>query len=162
MIMCSFYKTLENWVWTIWTRLKFRMGLHCQEPRMVWQFHHFHNMVVRRATGEHNACLLQVLTIIVIYLKAMTMALIYQRLTVNPLCQSTRHYLAWVSAQTHGAAQLHYFLLLRHNVDDMVGALWVQFGRICIGKPQYMAAVLNHCQLHTRQMPRNGTLFSRQ
>ena len=115
---------------------------------MSRQLHHLHDVVVRGTAAEHDARLLQRVAVIIVHFKAVAVALIDEMLAVDLLRHGAGQDLAGISAQAHGAAQLLHFLLLRHQVNDMVGALGIQLRGVGVRKTQHIAAVFHHCHLH--------------
>ena len=67
---------------------------------------------------------------------------------------------AFVCAQTHGASHVGDGLLLFHDVDDVMGRLFVHFARIGVGVSQHVAGKLDGHALHAQADAEGGDIVS--
>ena len=115
------------------------------------QLHHFHNPVIRQTAAEYNACLLKLLAVLIVDLKAVAVPFVHKRhVAVKFGCLRTRRQLAGIFAKAHGAAKLLHVFLFRHQVNDTVLALRVELRRVCIGKAEHMAGNFHKRKLHAK------------
>lgn len=75
-LRCGRNKAAEKRMGSVWSAFEFRVELAGNEPRMRRDLHHLNDMIIRRSTGKQNAVFSELLAVIIIYLIAVTVALI--------------------------------------------------------------------------------------
>ena len=70
-------KAAEKRMGSVRPALEFGVELARHEPGMRRDLHHFNDMIIRRSTGKNNAVIYKFFPVIIIYLIAVAVALIY-------------------------------------------------------------------------------------
>ena len=163
-----FYEALEQGVTVTRCRGEFGMELAGQEPGMIRDLDHFHQVAIHRGAGEAQARALQPVTVGIVELKAMAMALNNLILAVHLARQCVRQQLAGLATEPHGATQVAVLvtpldlagvvLPLGNQRDDRVRRFLEELGALGTVKTSDITGILDHRHLHTE---REGTLCSR-
>ena len=55
-----------------------------------------------------------------------------------------------IRAETQGAADILYAILIRQKCDNRVRSLRIEFDAVCFLQSGYMACIFDNCELHTK------------
>ena len=123
------------------------MELHADIEIVRGIFDGFAEVPVGGRPRDHHAVFLKLLAVIVVELKPMAVPFGDLFLpAVRPLHDGADD-LAGIGAEPHGAAQLDA-VLIGHEIDDVVLALRLEFGRVGVRVPQHVARELDRRDLH--------------
>ena len=136
------------------------MRLAGDEPRMLllWQLDHFHQQVVHRLAGNHQAQILERLAITVVELVAMAMALTHHVLAVQLARQRAGLQSALLGTQAHGAAHVGTLVALLDVTssggpfgdqrDNRIRCVAVVLTGIGLGETSHVAGEIDHRRMH--------------
>src|ERR1700737_1418230 len=130
-------------------RLKLRMELTSDEPRMSLQLHDLDQRSIRRQPAQSQTVLDEPVAVLVVDLIAMAMTLAHLRCGINSCSLRSDTETAWISAKAHRAAHVRDVLLPFHQRNYGVVALRCELARMTVGKPHYVARELDDGCLHT-------------
>jgi len=106
------------------------MELYANEPPLLGQFHDLHEVGVRVHAREAHALLQQLVAKNIVYFVAVPVALLHHRVAVDRVDAGVLLDPAVVLPEAHGPALVRDFLLLLHEVDDGIGRVLVELGRV--------------------------------
>lgn len=146
----SLYKRYEQRVRMEHGTAVFRMELSADIPAEGWDFYNFHQVGFGIDTCTlHASCFIFGLIKVVEFV-AVAMAFLNVFGAIGFIGFASFLKDTFVSSQSHGAAHVGDGLLFFHDVDDVVGSLFVHFARISIGISQYVTGEFDGNALHTQ------------
>ena len=124
-------------------RFEFGVRLRSQEPRVVFELDHFHNVLVRRNAANVHAVRFELVAIVVVDFVTVAVTFVNELLTVSLIRFGILRQNAGVLPQTHGAAEVCDVVLVGHQVNHRVFRVGVNFRGVRVGKPQHVARKFN-------------------
>lgn len=116
VVSSSRYQSLKKRMWTIWTRLQFRVCLCRDEVRMRWQFDELDEPAIGRQAGQRKSRILELLSVSIVYLPPMPVTFVDHLLLVELSCEAAFRELGRVDAKAHGPALVGHVLLRLHEI----------------------------------------------
>ena len=128
--------------------LEFRMILHSDKEIAGRYFHCFHQLSVRRKSGNRHAAVFIILTVKIVEFIAVAVTF-PDLIAVIALLQHRSFFdHAGIGTQTHRSALVDFIILAGHEVDDLVAACGIEFIGIGILPAKDIAGKLNDRDLH--------------
>src|SRR6185369_4573976 len=156
------HETLEQRVSDHRPALEFRMELATDEIRMLRKLDDLHQAIIRASAAQHQARARELLAILVVELEAVTMAFGDLLVLVQLERVAAGLERARISTEAHRAALVLDATLIGHQVDDRIGALFLELGRAHAFQPAHVARERDHRQLHAQtDAEKRHTLFAR-
>ena len=125
-------------------------------PAVARQLDDLGQAALRVHARDGHARLLKALAVLVVELKAVSVALLDVGDAIGLSNLGARLDVAGVSAQSHRAPHVGDRLLILHQVDDIMAGLGVHLGAVGIGQSQHIACELNDHALHTQADAEGG------
>ena len=129
--------------------LKFRVELHADAEVVLRHFHGLDDPAVRRGAADDHACFCECLSVIVIELIAVAVAFINMGNAIAARHLRALRDLARVAAEAQCAAHIDGAGLVRHEIDNLIEAVLVEFAGVCICDAAHVAGILDDGNLHT-------------
>src|SRR6185369_5832109 len=156
------HETLEQRVSDHRPALEFRMELATDEIRMLRKLDDLHQAIIRASAAQHQARARELLAILVVELEAVTMAFGDLLVLVQLERVAAGLERARISTEAHRAALVLDATLIGHQVDDRIGAVFLELGRAHAFQPAHIARELDHRQLRAQtDAEKRHTLFAR-
>src|SRR3954464_9741022 len=111
----------EKRVRLAWLRLKFRMRLRPDKPRVILQLDDLHEIPPGIHATDDHARLLELRDVVIVHLVTMAMPFAYLLSTVSFVRERAGRESAIVAAESHRRALVHNLLLFLHHVDHGMG-----------------------------------------
>ena len=128
--------------------LKFRVELHADAEVVLRYFHGLDDPAVRRGAADDHACFCECLSVIVIELIAVAVAFIDMGNAIAARHLRALRDLARVAAEAQCAAHIDGAGLVRHEIDNLIEAVLVEFAGVCIRDAAHVAGILDDGNLH--------------
>ena len=125
-----------------------RMVLHAYVPAVVDRLHSLYKSVLRVEANAAHACCVEVVAEVVVELIAVAVALHDVVYAISLVYLAVWQQMAWIAAQTHGAAHVCDVLLFLHDVDDIVWRVLIHLAAVGIGQFENIARILDDHDLH--------------
>src|SRR5688572_27660461 len=134
-------------------RLKLRMILAGEEPRMIPQLDQFDQGAVGGSSRDDETGVRHLSPVIIIEFEAMSMPLSNYGAAIESERLCAFDQVAVLRTQTHGRALLLHFFLLRQDIDDWMRALGVELRRIRALQSAHVTGKLDGRDLHPQAKP---------
>src|SRR3990172_1592735 len=149
IVLCRLHKIPEEGMRVDCPRLKLRMKLSGDKPRMTGKLDNLDQRIVRCDAAEDHPVVVELLSELVVHFKAVPMTLVDKFLLVRsvrlgPFRQETR-----VCSQTHRSAHCFDALLVQHEINDIVPGV-LEFRAVFSLHVAHVARELNHRTLQPK------------
>ena len=109
------------------TGFEFRMELNTDEIIIVFVFHRFHDVFVKRSSGKHHAVFFEYLPIFVVELIAMAVSFLDVLFLIELSDQRSLFESAVIGTKSQSSAFISIIALIRKEIDDFVFTLRIKF-----------------------------------
>src|SRR6266550_1238791 len=130
-------------------RLKLRVELTADIPRMRLKLHHLDQRSVGRKAAQVQSVLDELVAVLVVDLVAMAMPLADLRLAIDRGGLRSWSEPAGVRAEAHGTAHVSDVLLVFHQGNDRIVALRRKLTGVTVRQADDVAGEFNDCRLHS-------------
>ena len=103
------------------------MELAADEPGMILDFNDFDKAIVRRRARNHQASFAELRSVFIVEFPAVAMAFVNEVLAVYIEGLCVLFQLAGIYAQAHRTAFVGNIDLIRHEIDDGEGRVFIEF-----------------------------------
>ena len=153
------YKVDKQRVRTKHRRAVFGVELYAYVPMFrVGKFDYLRQVCLRVRPRQHHTVTLEAFGIIGVKFVAVSVSFEYSIRAIYAVYLGVGSEAALERAETHCSAHIYHIFLTFHNIYHRIGGILSHFGRMCIGKPQYIAGKFYRHTLHTETNTEAGDI----
>ena len=144
---------------TVGTGFQFRMGLCCDEPGMFRNLYHLYDPSVRGEAGELHAMTGEILPVVVVDFVAVPVPLFYFFTLIKSVCLGSFIQDTGICAEAESSSNIFHTYLVRHDMDDRMGGIGIQFSTVGIVETDNIPRKFNDSKLHAKAETKERNLM---
>ena len=143
----------------VWLRLKFRVRLRAEEPRMPLELDDLHEVQAPVDAADNQAAPLELVDVGVVHLVTMAVPLPHRGRTIRFVREAARSDRTFVATQPHRRAFIRHPLLLLHQIDHGMRRLGIKLEAVRAFELEHISRELDHRDLQSETNPIVGHLL---